>query len=63
MGMAGHAGLLGLIGLDLNLVAGGKEGVEADNQLGMALEEHRHPRDHAGGVDRLRFELLQKLQI
>jgi hypothetical protein len=26
----------------------------------MALEEHRHPGDHAGGVDRLRFELLQK---
>ena len=60
--MAGHAGLLGLIGLDLYLVAGWEEGVEADNQLGMALEEHRHPGDHARGVDRLRFEFLQKVR-
>jgi len=61
MGMAGHAGLLGLVRLDLDLVAGWEEGVEAHDELWMALEEHRHAGDHAGGVDRLGFKLLHNM--
>ena len=38
-------------GLDLDLEAGWEEGVEADNQVGVALEQRGHPVDHAGSVD------------
>ena len=61
--MARQAGLLRLVGLHLDLVAGREEGVEADNELGMSLEEHRYPGNHAGGVDRLRLELLRAVKL
>lgn len=58
--MSGHAGLLRLIRLHLYLVAGRQEGVEADYELGMSLEEHRHPGNNAGSIDRLGLELLEQ---
>ena len=63
MRMAGQAGLLRLVGLHLNLVAGRQEGVEAHDELGMSLEEHRHAGDDTGGVNRLRLELLQEFRM
>ena len=45
----------------LDLVAGGKELVEADDEVGVALEEHSNQGDDSKGADQLGFELL-KLQ-
>ena len=63
MRMARQAGLLRLVGLHLNLVAGRQEGVEAHDELGMSLEEHRNAGDDTGGVNRLRLELLQEFRM
>ena len=41
----------GVIGLHLYLVTRGQEGVEAHYKLGVTLEQHRDPGDHAGSVD------------
>ena len=51
------AGLL--VGLHLDLVAGRQERVEAHNQLGVALEEHRDSGNNTGSVNRLRLEFLK----
>ena len=61
------AGLL--VRMHLDLVAGGQECVEADDELRVALEEHRDSGyanlgrlgwgDDSRGVDRLGFELLK----
>ena len=37
--------------LYLYLVAGREEGVEADDELRVSLEQHRDPRDDSWGVD------------
>ena len=45
--------------LHLYLVAGREEGVEADDELRVSLEQHGDARYDAGRVDRLRFEFLK----
>lgn len=40
-----------VVGLDLDLVARRKEGVEAHDEVGVAFEELRHSADNAGRVD------------
>ena len=54
MRMAGQAGLLRLVGLHLNLVAGRQEGVEAQHQLREAVKQRLDLVNHAGGVDSAR---------
>ena len=39
-----------------------KEGVEAENELAVAVEELQHAIDDAGGVDALRLELLHDVE-
>ena len=48
-----------LVGLHLDLVAGRQERVEAHDQLGVALEEHRDSGNNTGSVNRLRLEFLK----
>ena len=48
--------------LHLYLVAGREEGVEADDELRMALEQHGDARYDAGRVDRLGLELLHDVE-
>lgn len=49
--LAGRRHVDQVVGLHLDLVAGWKEGVEAHDEVGVSLEELRHPADDTRGVD------------
>ena len=57
--MSRHVLTRTLIGLHLYLVARREEGVEPHYELRVALEQQRHSRYDAWGVDGLRFEFLK----
>lgn len=51
-----------VIGLHLNLVARGQEGIEAHNQVGVAFEQLGHTTNHSWGVNALRFKFLHDVK-
>lgn len=51
-----------VVGLDLDLVARRQEGVEAHDEVGVALEELRHSADHPWGVDAGHTQESQEIQ-
>lgn len=51
-----------VIGLHLNLVARGQEGIEAHNQVGVAFEQLGHTTNHSWSVNALRFKFLHDVK-
>lgn len=60
--LAGSGHINQIIGLNLNLVARRQEGVEAHDEVWMALEELGDSADHTWCINALRLELLHDIQ-